>query len=97
MTNTFKILYPHALEKELKKEGPLRRVIPWDLIKDHENQAQRNHSQSLQRLNERGGLDPVEMYAVINDLLWRDVKLSQRECLKWIDQKAKELEEKTDN
>lgn len=41
---SFKILYPYSLEKELKKEGrPLRRAVPWDLIKDHESQAQRNH------------------------------------------------------
>lgn len=39
--------------------------IPWSLIAPHEAQAQSNHDQSLERLAERGGLDPWEALAVI--------------------------------
>ncbi len=42
-------------------------AIPWEIIAPHEAQAQRNHSQSLQRLAERGGLSPCEAVAVIED------------------------------
>lgn len=91
---TFKILYPHKLEKELKQAGKkFLRSIPWELIKDHEAQAYKNHSQTLSRLNERGGLDPVEMYAVMNNLLWNKVKLSPLECLEWIEEQV-QLHEK---
>lgn len=42
--------------------------VPWDLIAPHEAQAMRNHgNQTLRRLAQRGGLDPVEMYAVLTD------------------------------
>lgn len=41
--------------------------IPWTLIAPHENQAQRNHSQTLERLAARGGLSPMEAVAVLED------------------------------
>jgi hypothetical protein len=61
------------------------RTIPWDLIAPHERQAKKNHSQSLERLNERGGLSIHELYAVLNDLPWRQVsQLPEEVCSQWI-------------
>lgn len=40
--------------------------IPWTMIAPFEQQARRNHDQSLERLAERGGLDPVEALAVLD-------------------------------
>lgn len=42
--------------------------IPWKMIEPCEAQAQRNHDQSLTRLAERGGLSPVEAYAVLRGI-----------------------------
>lgn len=42
------------------------------MITPHEDQAQRNHSQTLKRLAERGGLCPEEMLAVLEDRDYRD-------------------------
>jgi hypothetical protein len=42
-------------------------AIPWAMVEPHENQAIRNHGQSLERLDERGGLSPEELYAVLRD------------------------------
>jgi len=42
-------------------------VIPWGLIQPHERQAQTNHSQTLEELARRGGLDVRELYYVLND------------------------------
>lgn len=39
--------------------------IPWALVADHEKQAQSNHGQTLERLNQRGGLTLCELKAVI--------------------------------
>jgi hypothetical protein len=39
--------------------------IPWNLIALHEEQALRNHRQSLADLARRGGLSPLEMKAVL--------------------------------
>ena len=48
-------------------DGP---AIPWRLIAPHERQAQRTHSQTLERLAERGGLSPCEAMAVLEDREW---------------------------
>lgn len=42
-------------------------AIDWEVIAPHEDQAKKNHGQSLQRLAERGGLDYSELLAVLND------------------------------
>lgn len=39
--------------------------FPWGLLWPHQAQADDNHGQTLQRLAERGGLDPQEMLMVI--------------------------------
>lgn len=45
-------------------------TIPWELIELHSKQAQRNHSQTVLRLAERGGLSPCEAVAVLEDREW---------------------------
>jgi len=47
-----------------------RKEVPFDFVAPHESQAKRNHYQSLKKLAERGGLSPVELYAVIRGLDW---------------------------
>lgn len=47
--------------------------IPYNIIAPHEPQAIRNHSQTLQRLAERGGLDWTEVLAVLNDKTWKEM------------------------
>ena len=44
-----------------------KEYIPLDIIKLHENQAIRNHSQTLERLAERGGLGWIEALCVLED------------------------------
>lgn len=45
-------------------------TVPWAFIAPFENGAQRNHHQSLARLNERGGLSVCELLAVIENRKW---------------------------
>ncbi len=65
------------------QNGP---AVPWEVMAPHAHQAQRNHSQTLERLAERGGLGCSEAWAVIQgeslefgdgwhtlrDKLWRE-------------------------
>lgn len=44
--------------------------IPYAVIAPHEQQALRNHMQTLQRLSERGGLSYCEALAVLEDRAW---------------------------
>jgi hypothetical protein len=48
-------------------------TIPWHLLDPHEAQALKNHSQTLRRLAERGGLSPDEILAVLEDREWHQV------------------------
>lgn len=54
--------------------------IPWVVIAPCEDQAQRNHSQSLKRLAERGGLDPQEALWVLTGQKWASTKLTLEEA-----------------
>jgi hypothetical protein len=53
--------------------GPMwaPREVPWNLVEPHRRQALANHHQTLERLAERGGLDPTELAAVLEDRPWQ--------------------------
>lgn len=68
MTDVFKIMH-----------STRRKFIPWDLIAPHEAQAESNHSQSLARLNSRGGLSPSEAVAVLEDRQWKSMPVDEAE------------------
>lgn len=48
--------------------------VPWELIAPHEHQAMRNHSQTLERLAQRGGLGVAELWAVLHDVDWQETR-----------------------
>jgi len=50
------------------------RSVPWEFVAPHAARAARNHSQSLSRLAERGGLSPMELYLVVHDLDLREYR-----------------------
>ena len=55
----------------MDKEFPILKsngeTIPWESIAPHEEQALRNHGQSLEKLASRGGLSWCEALAVLCD------------------------------
>ena len=55
----------------MDKEFPILKsngaTIPWESIAPHEEQALRNHGQSLEKLASRGGLSWCEALAVLRD------------------------------
>lgn len=53
------------------KPGYSPGIMPWEMIAPHEGQAVRNHSQSLHRLHDRGGLSWCEALCVLEDRAWR--------------------------
>jgi hypothetical protein len=53
------------------------RTVPWSLLAPHEERARRNHDQSLERLAERGGLDPSEIAAIVEDRKWMSLELPE--------------------
>lgn len=51
-------------------KGPCPSWIPWEAIAPYEGQAKVNHDQTLERLAQRGGLDPVEAFFVMTGRTW---------------------------
>lgn len=66
------VKYPVLLSwderKRFKQEW--EQYVPYGLLLPHEEQAMVNHSQTLERLKERGGLSYHEMLCVIEDKKW---------------------------
>jgi hypothetical protein len=46
--------------RELREKWP--RDVPWSFVETFREQAEANHSQTLERLAQRGGLCPSEMW-----------------------------------
>lgn len=65
---------PNFIEKKVFPIlGNKECYIAWDIIQGHEEQAKRNHGQSLERLAKRGGLGPDELVAVLEDRAWHSM------------------------
>ncbi|WP_414451263.1 hypothetical protein AB4851_20610 [Burkholderia sp. 22PA0099] len=54
-----------AAAKKQHFASPL--VVPFDFVKRHEDQAMKNHGQTVERLAARGGLSWLELLLVICD------------------------------
>lgn len=78
----FKILKTGSLFNKVLYDCP--DSIPWAMIASHEAQAIKTHDQTLERLDERGGLSPTELYAVLNDISYSKVTLTEYQCVAWI-------------
>ena len=85
--------YP-ILQGQTKEFHEARRIgaaypisVPWDLVKDHEKQAQSNHSQTLTRLSERGGLSPMELWCIVHDTEFYDAAragMNGAKAIEWL-------------
>lgn len=55
------------------EKSPTMLAFPYELLRQHEAQALKNHTQSLARLKERGGLAASEVLAIMEDREWYKV------------------------
>ena len=70
---------------------PNIKSIPTHLLAPYEKQALRNHSQSLQRLAERGGMAACEILGIVRGLSWGELKVrpdDEAELIKWVASKS---------
>lgn len=68
---TFPVLMPSKkLAAELIALG-CPTEVPWGAVARHEAQCISNHDQGVARLAARGGLDPSELVAVLENRRWR--------------------------
>ena len=70
-----------------KNEKTCPSAIPWSIIAPFEKQAKANHYQTLEQLNERGGLDVRELWMVMNNKGYHDKAEMppHDECCDWLD------------
>jgi len=74
--------FPVLLDWREKREEPdCPAVVPWALVEPWRTLAWRVHAQSLERLAERGGLSPVEMWGLAHGVNLWSVPRSQRPTL----------------
>jgi len=73
-----------------------RKTIPFRLIKPYEDRVRRNHSQSLERLAQRGGLGAIELYAAIREIPLNEAmrNVSAEDARRIINQWIKEIEDR---
>jgi hypothetical protein len=72
----FKVMWSYRREENLKYERlGCPRTVPWGLVWPHDAQARKNHGhwQGVKRLNERGGLSPSELVAVLTGVCWSKI------------------------
>ena len=64
---TFPVLFGYHPEREEWRAAGCPRSVPWPFLEPHEARARTNHSQTLERLAQRGGLGPEEVLAIVRD------------------------------
>lgn len=70
-------------------------IVPWAFVAPHEAWAEKNHGgQSLARLAERGGLDPLELLAVVEGRPLKVTNMTAGQYAAAASAAALELEEK---
>lgn len=61
------------------------RDVRWELVEPWREQAMRNHGQTLERLAERGGLSPEELYLAAHGLCIRDIgSIDEQAAIDWL-------------
>jgi hypothetical protein len=70
--------FPILMSYDARKRYNCPRSVPWEFVAPHEDQALVNHRQSLERLAERGGLDPLELLCVLDGKHWREIGLGSK-------------------
>lgn len=71
---------------EARRNGtPYPCGVPDSLIDGHDKQAQSNHSQTLERLSQRGGLSPLELWCVAHDKKWHEKgDMTEAKAIEWL-------------
>lgn len=59
--------------------------VPWGLVEQWSEQIEVNHSQTMERLHERGGMGANELWLAAHGLRWqRNATPSTAECRAWL-------------
>lgn len=63
------------------------RSVPWAFVEQFREQAEHNHSQTLERLAQRGGLCPEEMWIAAHGRRYGDIAyVVEADAIAWLNQ-----------
>lgn len=68
------------------KEWGVPNTIPWSLVEPLRQSALKGHNQTLERLDERGGLSVIELYVHVHQIPWSNIfawNKKKAEVLAW--------------
>lgn len=68
------------------KDWGVPSTIPWSLVEPLRKSAMEGHNQTLERLDERGGLSVIELYVHVHQIPWSTIYSWNRkrdEVLAW--------------
>lgn len=60
------------------------RSVPWSFVEKFRAQAEDNHDQTLERLAERGGLAPEELWLAAHGHRLFRVKVDEQAAIDWL-------------
>ena len=78
----FPVLNQQSFRLSERKTMP--RSVPWAFVEQFRHQAEQNHGQSLERLAERGGLAPEEMWIAAHGHRLFRVKVDEQAAIDWL-------------
>lgn len=82
MNKRFPVLNQQAGRRSQQKQMP--RTVPWEFAERFRKQAEENHSQTLERLAERGGLAPEEMWLAAHGHGLFKVHIDEQTAIDWL-------------
>ena len=69
MTEKMKIMFSHSFRQLIKRRYPdFPKTIPFESLESFRKNIEQRHGQTLERLNERGGLSPGEIYMGVHNI-----------------------------
>lgn len=79
---TFPVLNQQNCRPSERKSMP--RSVPWSFVETFRAQAEANHGQTLERLAQRGGLAPEEMWLAAHGHRLFRVKVDEQVAIDWL-------------
>ena len=61
-----RMAFPILLDLTERRDASIPRSVSWDVVLPHSERALENHDQTLERLAQRGGLSPQELWCVVH-------------------------------
>lgn len=78
----FPVLNQQACRASERKAMP--RSVPWAFVEKFRAQAEQNHDQTLERLAERGGLAPEELWLAAHGHRLFRVEIDEQVAIDWL-------------